>query len=197
MKVKKIKIDDEKDYEKLIKNIKRYKRIFYRNTSFAIENNINDKTIEYIENALNIKNRRKRIEYIFDTSCKIIDENTNNKNICGFKEGKCFVQQRKKDGKCNGCCRKCLYQSKNGCLTKNLTCKLFYCSEVKTRYNVIKYEDLKLLKLLSIKNRCIIKHDFFSKREDYLKDLYSYTLTYSMIRIVIRLIKTYFKLRKK
>lgn len=114
---------------------------------------------------------KKRITYIYDNSCKLVDDNTKNINICGFKNGKCYVQQRLKSVKCNGCCRMCIYQTKRGCPTKNLVCKLFNCSEVASRYDVIKYEDLKLLKLLSLKNRIIIESDYFSKREDVLKDL--------------------------
>ncbi len=64
--------------------------------------------IDYIINALNIKNRKKRITYIFDSSCK-----------------------------------------------------LFNCSEVTSRYNTIKYDDLKILKPLSKKNRITIKSDVY------------------------------------
>ena len=90
-----------------------------------------------------------------------------------------------------------MYQTKSGCPTKNLACKLFNCSYVKSRYEVIKYEDIKLLRLLSLKNRFIIKSDYFSKREDVLKDLYAYTLSYSTIRIVYRLIKNFILFNKE
>ena len=89
-----------------------------------------------------------------------------------------------------------MYQTNKGCPTKNLSCKLFNCSEVTSRYNTIKYDDLKILKLLSLKNRIIIKSDYFSKREDVLKDLYAYTLSYSTLRILYRLIINYIKLSK-
>lgn len=126
----------------------------------------------------------------------MINENIKEPNICGFKNGKCHVQRKQKSGKCNGCCRKCLYQSTAGCTTKNLACKLFNCSEVTSRYSVTKYEDIEILKLLSIKNRLIVKSDYFSKEEDVLKDLYCYTLTYSTIRIVYRLFRNYIFLLK-
>ena len=106
------------------------------------------------------------------------------------------MQRKLNNGKCNGCCRKCLYQTNKGCPTKNLACKLFNCSEVTSRYDVIKYDDLKLLKLLSLKNQFIIKSDYFSTREDVLKDLYSYSLTYATLRIVCRLVKNYFYFRR-
>ena len=57
----------------------------------------------------------------------------------------------------------CKYQTNHGCSTNNLACKLFNCSEVIKRYEVITYKDLKLLKVLSLKNQFIVKSDYFSK----------------------------------
>ena len=196
MKSKIIIINNYNDYNKFLKRINIYKSILYYNTLFEVKNNINEKNIDYITNALNMKNRKKRIEYVYDQSCKLIDRKNQGINICGFENGKCWVQRKIKNGKCNGCCRKCIYQTSNGCSTKNLSCKLFNCTEVRSRYNVIRYNDLKLLRLLSKKNQIIIKSDYFSKREDVLKDLYSYSLIYSTFRIVYRLIRTYINVNK-
>ena len=196
MKSKIITINNYNDYNKFLKRINIYKSILYYNTLFEVKNNINEKNIDYITNALNMKNRKKRIEYVYDQSCKLIDWKNKGINICGFENGKCWVQRKIKNGKCNGCCRKCIYQTSNGCSTKNLSCKLFNCTEVRSRYNVIRYNDLKLLRLLSKKNQIIIKSDYFSKREDVLKDLYSYSLIYSTFRIVYRLIRNYITVNK-
>ena len=196
MKSKIITINNYNDYNKFLKRINIYKSILYYNTLFEVKNNINERNIDYITNALNMKNRKKRIEYVYDQSCKLIDWKNKGINICGFENGKCWVQRKIKNGKCNGCCRKCIYQTSNGCSTKNLSCKLFNCTEVRSRYNVIRYNDLKLLRLLSKKNQIIIKSDYFSKREDVLKDLYSYSLIYSTFRIVYRLIRTYINVNK-
>ena len=196
MKSKIITINNYNDYNKFLKRINIYKSILYYNTLFEVKNNINEKNIDYITNALNMKNRKKRIEYVYDQSCKLIDWKNKGINICGFENGKCWVQRKIKNGKCNGCCRKCIYQTSNGCSTKNLSCKLFNCTEVRSRYNVIRYNDLKLLRLLSKKNQIIIKSDYFSKREDVLKDLYSYSLIYSTFRIFYRLIRNYINVNK-
>ena len=196
MRSKTILINNTDDYKKFLKKIKIYKSILYYNTLFVVKNNIHNQMIDYIINGLNIKNRKERITYIHDIGCKLIDDNTKNINICGFKNGQCYVQQKLKNGYCNGCCRLCIYQSNNGCPTKNLSCKLFNCTEVKSRYNILKYDDLKILKILSLKNRIIIKSDYFSRREDVLKDLYAYTLSYSTLRILYRLIINYIKLSK-
>ena len=61
---------------------------------------------------------------------------------------------------------------------------------------MLKATDLKILRLLSLKNQLIIKSDYFSTREDVLKDLYAYTLTYSTMRVVYRLIKNHYLLKK-
>ena len=91
----------------------------------------------------------------------------------------------------------CIYQTRDGCPTKNLACKLFNCSEVKKRVQVMDYRDLEILKVLSLKNQIIIKSDYFSKREDVLKDLYFYTLTFSTLRIVYRLTRNFIKFNRK
>lgn len=189
MKRKTIVIESKEDYTKFIKRIVLYKSILYINTEFQVERNqMNDK-IQQIIKGLNIKNRCKRITYVYDTTCNIIDSNTKGLNICGFKNNKCYIQQKQNNGKCNGCCRLCKYQNSNGCPTKNLACKLFNCSEVKKRYKTIEYKELAILKLLSLKNRLVVKSDYFSTREEVLKDLYAYTLTYSILRIFFRSIR--------
>ena len=199
MRSKTIQINNDNDYHKLLKKLFIYKSILYHNTLFVVKNNVSNEMIDSIINALNIKKRKKRINFIYDQSCHFIDEKNKNINICGFKNEKCYVQRKLKNGTCNGCCRMCIYQTKDGCPTKNLACKLYNCSEVKERYEVIGYKDLKILKILSLKNQFIIKSDYFSKREDVLKDLYSYTLTFSTLRIVYRLTRNFikFSIKKK
>lgn len=189
MKRKTIVIESKEDYTKFIKRIILYKSILYINTEFQVKGcQVNDK-IQQMINGLNIKNRYKRITYVYDTACSIIDSNTKGLNVCGFKNNKCYIQQKQNNGKCNGCCRLCKYQNSNGCSTKNLACKLFNCSEVKKRYKTVEYKDLDILKLLSLKNRLIIKSDYFATREEVLKDLYAHTLTYSILRILFRSIR--------
>ena len=90
-----------------------------------------------------------------------------------------------------------MYQSKKGCQTKNLTCKLFTCSEVEKRCQVIKFDDLKILNLLSLRNRMILKSDYFSKREDVINDLYYGSILIWTIRIVFRMIITFYTLKRK
>lgn len=182
MKKKYIDIRNDDDYEKFLRKIKYYK--FFFNTEFDITREYKD--LKDICFALNIKNRKDRITFIYDNACDKIDRE-NPCNACGFKEGKCDAHRDKKY--INGCCRMCRYQSDKGCTSKNLACKLFNCSTVKKRYEVLEYGDIHILKALSLKNRTIVKSDYFSKRDDVLKDLYTFTLTYATIRIVYRIIR--------
>ena len=163
-----------------------YKTFIFKKVYFKT----NNEDLKLIVDALNIKNNKKRINYIYDTCCDIIDNKYKNINICGFNCHKCLNNIE------NGCCKNCMYQSINGCPSKNLTCKLFYCSKVKEKYDVIKYEDLKLLKLFNLKQRYIIQIDYFAKREEVLKDLYSISFIYSFIRILIRQIKNIYLINK-
>ena len=185
MKNKEIIIKNVNDYNKFIKRIKWYKNFLYVNTYFSLKcNKLFD--VEPIINALNIKKRKKRIDYIYDYCCEYIDNYCKNKDFCKFKSNKCLNQKNTKFS--NGCCRGCSYQSKKGCTTSNLTCKLFYCSTVKENNKTISFNDLKILKLFNIRNRAIVKHNFFVNRETFLKDLYFES-------IIIFSIKTLFRFR--
>lgn len=174
-----------KNYYKTTRFLFLYKSFLFRFVTFTTDSE--ELQDQIIVNALNIKNRKKRITYIYDSACKIIDDYNAFENICGFKNCQCYLNRNTKYK--YGCCRLCKYKSDTGCPTSNLACKLFNCSEVCSRRKVIKYEDLKILKVLSIRQRFVVKSDYFSLREDVLKDLYCYTLTFAIIRIILRLFK--------
>ena len=190
-----IKINNQTASDKFYRKLFFYKSFIFKKTYFTVETNFEE--VKPIINALNIKKRKERIIYIYDEACNQIDKHYQNKNICGFKNNKCYVQQKLQNGTINGCCRMCLYQSTKGCTTKNLTCKLFTCSEVEKRCKVIKFDDLKILNLLSFRNRMILKSDYFSKREDVIKDLYYGSILIWSVRIVIRLIINFYTLKHK
>ena len=190
-----IKINNQTALDKFYRKLFFYKSFIFKKTHFTVETNFEE--VKPIINALNIKKRKERIIYIYDEACNQIDKHYQNKNICGFKNNKCYVQQKLQNGTINGCCRMCLYQSTKGCTTKNLTCKLFTCSEVEKRCKVIKFDDLKIINLLSFRNRMILKSDYFSKREDVIKDLYYGSFFLWTIRIVIRMIINFYTLKRK
>ena len=190
-----LKIKDQKALDKFYRKLFFYKSFIFKKTKFTVETNYEE--VKPIIKALNIKKRKPRITYIYDEACKQIDNHYKNKNICGFKDNKCYVQQKLQNGTINGCCRMCMYQSLKGCTTKNLTCKIFTCSEVEKRCQVIKFNDLKILNLLSYRNKMILKSDYFSKREDVIKDLYYGSFFLWTIRIVIRMIINFYTLKRK
>ncbi len=175
-------INNEKDMKKFYKLLPLYKSFLFNKIYFelAVDNN----SLEKIFKALNIKNKKARLEYIYDQACVILDKQFQGINVCGFINNKCLTQHN--CHKTNGCCRKCVYQSSRGCTTKNLTCKLFYCGEVTKKYNPLKFEDLNILKLLNIRQKIILKHDYFSSREEVLKDLEIGSLIIFTIRLSYR-----------
>lgn len=194
MRTKVLEIKNEKQLKKFNHRLFIYKSFLYKNVYFKIED---DKfSLSTMISALNIKKYRKRIEYIYDEACNQIDAFYKNKNMCGFKDNKCYVQQLNKQNKVNGCCRKCRFQCSKGCPTKNLACKLFYCSEAEKRHKLIKFEDLKILNLLNKRQRFIVKSDYFSSKEEVLNDLYMSSLLLSIIRIMYRISPAIIKTKK-
>ncbi len=167
-----VELNSEADVKNFDKKIWLYRSIFYKNVHF--EPKSTDAYSKYIDviNALNIKNRFKRIRYIYDTACNQIDNyNKENHINCEFKCGKCLAHHDTRFY--NGCCRVCRFQSQNGCTTKNLTCKLFFCSPIRENYKTLHFEDIKLLKCLSKKNQIIVNGNFFASREAFLFVLYT------------------------
>ena len=76
----KIKIETEKDLRKFYRRIPLYRSILYNRVTFELNNDTYH--ITPIIKALNIKNRKKRIEYIYDEAIKTIDDYYKNvKNI--------------------------------------------------------------------------------------------------------------------
>ena len=91
----------------------------------------------------------------------------------------------KKKDHVNGCCRYCKYVSSTGCTSKSIACKLFNCSEVTKRYDMVEYKDLKMLKVLSPQRRSIIKHGLFTSKEQMMKNLQPNLLIYGSFRMFI------------
>lgn len=184
-----LKLDTNKKIDRFYRLLFFYRSFIFRGVHFECD--IDDNMLSLVINALNIKKRKDRITFVYDETCKFVDEFYGGKNVCGFEDGRCYSQRCLKKDFYNGCCRKCRYQSSSGCTTVNLACKLFMCSEVKSRYEVVNDKDLKLLKLLSFKNRYVVKSDYFSTREDVLGDLYSFTFTWAGVRTLYRLIRNF------
>ena len=186
MKRKKISINNNKDLKKFYRRLFIYKSVIYKNTLFSSSCS----KIKDIVKALNIKNRKDRITFIYDSACFYADDymKKQNPNFCGFENGRCHIQKYSGCIYKNGCCRNCYYQSDKGCRTSNLICKFFFCNEVKKRYNVVKIKDVKILKLFSFRQRQIIKSGYFISRESFINSLYIGSIIVHMIKSVILII---------
>ncbi|MBR3161497.1 MAG: hypothetical protein IKF19_02045 [Bacilli bacterium] len=180
--IKKIVINSDSDLKSFYRKLFIYKSFLYLGVKFVSD----DERLKDIVKALNIKNRIKRIDYVYDSACSYVDDYWNDKNICGFVNNKCHTQKGKNSKFENGCCRRCFYQSNKGCITSNLTCKLYFCEEVKKRYTVPTYKDIKILKLLTFRQRIVLNHDYFSSREEILMDLYIGSVIIFLIRLLFR-----------
>jgi len=171
-----------------------YKSFLYRFIYFELEN---DKyNIMPIINALNLKKRKERIFYIQNYVCDMIDNTYNGTNLCDFKCNQCRMHRKLKNDKLDGCCGNCKYKSPLGCTTKNFACKMFYCSEVTKHHKLIMYKDIKILKVLNLRQRIILKHAYFSSQDDVVNDMYIGSLFIAFIRIPYRIIRDKVLIRK-
>lgn len=180
-----ISIQSIQDLKKLERRLFIYRSFFCRFIHFSNKNSLIP--IDTIISSLNIKKRKQRVTYIYDTLCKQVDTYYQDKNICRFENDRCIVQRRKMKYK-NGCCRMCKYSSPTGCTTSNFTCKMFYCAGAARGYTTLQEKDLPLLKCLSIRQRFLLRHDFFSSREDVINDLWWESVFINLFRIYPRFI---------
>lgn len=188
MKEKNIVLNTEQDIGNFYKKIWIYKSIFYRNVKFNLEDKTNNVMCKNIIEALNIKNKKKRINFVYDKACEYIDDYNNKQEIsCEFKDGKCIHQYNTE--RYNGCCSLCRYQSEKGCVTQNISCKLFFCDSLCKKYKILKFRDLKIFNCLSLRNRIIIKNNFFTRKETFLKELYFNSLILYAILVFVSMIK--------
>lgn len=147
----------------------------------------NDDKLENITAALNIKRRKQRIEFVYDEAIKYINQYYKD-DLCQFKDNQCIVQRKNKSDKVNGCCRLCQYQNNKACEVNNLSCKLFYCETALKNVRKLNIDDIDILKVLNKRQRFILKSDYFTKRENVIKDLQQ-GIIITTVKVVYRLMK--------
>lgn len=182
-----------------VKNKERFfKYLFiYRSIPFIkYKTNINDIKLNKVIQILNIKNRYKRIKTIILETAEYIDDYYSECSLCDFKNNICICHRKIEKNYQNGCCRMCIYQSSNGCTTKNVACKLFLCSHSIYDKDKLNLEDIYLVKLLDPYQRYILKYDYFSTTEQVATDLYVGPICL-IIKIIFRYIYFFFKRRIK
>lgn len=184
-------INNEKQF---YKRLFLYKTLLYKNVNF--KSDIDNEELQAIVTALNIKKRFKRIEYIYDYCCNRIDKFYEGKNLCQFQDDKCILHRVPNCKYKNGCCRICKHQSSKGCTTRNLSCKLFYCDKVKSGNELLKFSDLKILKLLTLRQRLICFENYFTDEKTFLRELKIGMLIPHSIGIVTRMMENSIYTRK-
>lgn len=153
----------------------------YNGKLYDKEIKTNDKDVRQtslLVNALNIKDKKQRLSYIYDKSCDFLDEDFIFKNVCDFKCGKC-AQDRLFNNLGGGCCcdskgheTMCPYLTKKGCSIKCLACKFHICKTLKKKGYKYQVNDIYMLKyLLNWKQKIIIYNDFFMTKNEVLKDV--------------------------
>ncbi len=137
------------------------------------------KQVSYLVEALNIKNKKKRLSFVYDKACDLLDDDFYGKNICGFNCGKC-INDRKYNNMGGGCCCDskhhkfmCPYLTIKGCSVRCLACKFHICDTLKKKGYKYRLNDIYILKyLLNWKQKLIIYNDFFMTKEEVLKGIY-------------------------
>jgi len=153
-----------------------YRSFIFKNTKFFSKN----KELETIVNALNIKNRIKRIEYVYEKAIEYINKYYS-EDLCKFENNQCIVQRNLGTGHINGCCRTCSLVTSKGCPSNNLSCKLIYCKSALGNIKLLSVWKIPILRCLSIGQRLILRGDFFNTKEEIIKDL-NYGLCYWMLK---------------
>ena len=176
--------------EKFIKKLFIYRTSIFKFTKF--ETDLKDKELNTIIQILNIKNKYKRMYLTIEKICEYIDDYYKEKNLCKFENCTCICHRNKNINYKNGCCRKCIYQSNKGCTTKNVACKLFYCSHAKENNKILKFEDIYLIKILTPFQRLILSSDYFQSIEEVSIDLcfgplsIIYIIPYRIIKNILK-----------
>ena len=129
-----------------------------------------------IEKALNIKNKEKRLSFIYDVVCDYLDNLFIKENMCEFKNNKCYSNRCKNFEKVNGCCSNnkninCKYFDKNHCLIKCSGCKFYICPSLKKKKGPIKLKNIFITRLLSYRQKIILRYTVFTPKEVIIKKM--------------------------
>ncbi len=188
-----ININNYSDLSKFYRRLRLYK-IIYKNIKLNISDNIKENDKEELlmcEHAFNIKDKYKRLEYVYDSICNYHDKLYISTNICEFdNNGDCLA---KRNNKCkvkhNGCCGTCKYLGNNGCTIKCMACKGYFCNYIKKVKKIKGINKQKLFKyFLSHPQKQICMVNFWTPKEYTLKIMmknnyiYNYISKYSRLR---------------
>lgn len=137
--------------------------------------------------AVFLKEKKKKIEYIYDQVCKDLDEKFEKNNYCDFKDDVCIGKRNCSERVTMGCCHKfkhpitmngelkeCPYLVDKHCSTQCITCKLFTCDTIKVKF---KLKNILLIEcFFNPIQKLIIKTNFFTKREKIINRLVLFSI---------------------
>lgn len=186
-----ININNDYDLKKFYSKLRIYK-LFFNN--YILDVNLNTKffkndTTQLLMciNAFNIKNKDKRLEYVYDSLCDFHDNLYINSNVCEFdKDGLCACQREyHHPASKNGCCGLCTYMGKNGCTIKSLACKSFFCRYITKKKSIPNYKKNKLYKyFLSGPQKEIASINYWNTKEENLRIMRKNSFIYNSFRKV-------------
>ncbi len=130
-----------------------------------------------IMHAINIKDKYKRYDYIYDTVCNYLDEKIKT-NYCEFKDDVCLKYRIKNPNHKNGCCEckgrgKCKYLIDSVCTMKScMACKLFTCHTLKKKGINQNINDFVLTKyFFNNKEKDILQFSYWTPKEIVMEKL--------------------------
>lgn len=172
---------------------------------------------KYINDILNtfrvmlLPTKEKKYEFIYDTVCDYLDNEFHKCNFCDFKNNQCVANRLKRytKHKTMGCCysfdytglldirivknvKLCKYMKDRACTTKNISCKLFTCRDLKEKNICFNTHKILLLDcFFNTKQHEIIKSNFFRTKEEILNKLLeknhdTYLIFYMLKRYAIK-----------
>ena len=159
----------------------------YNKTKIYLEkknDNDIDNKLKVISKGLEIKNKKERLNYVYDLICDYLDNEFKEKNICDFKCDICVRRQDmidrgiKKDTYKNGCCysyiksKDCIYLENGKCKTKNIGCKLFTCHYLRKKGYKYKLNDIYLAKyFFNLRQKLYIENAIKLSKEEVIKGI--------------------------
>ena len=160
------------NYNKIIKKTRRYIKLCdKKNLKFKYETDLNKEELKDIEKAINIKDKKERIEFIYDKICLDLDKKINT-NYCEFENDICIKYRYKNSNHKNGCCEckgrgKCKYLIGSTCTMKTcMACKLFTCKTLRKKgikHNINDYIIGKYF--FTRKQKDILRYSFWTPKE--------------------------------
>ena len=172
-----VNITNEKDIQNFYKKLPGFVRFHDKDTLklnilSKIEGTIVGELV-MLEKAFNEKNKKQRLEFVYDQTCKLLDQYCQKENPCQFCASCCIAQDFYCDKiKKNGCCGNCSYLKEKTCSIQSLGCKLFFCRHLRKQGKMKTLNDISISKyFFSWKQKRLAPYLLFKTKEESLEIL--------------------------